>query len=299
MRTVLDAWGSGPNRSNRTGGDFVRTIDHGRYLVDEVIGRGAFGITYAARDTRLRRPVAIKELFPPGCVRVGSQVVPTAAERAAEFAHLLDRFVDEAENLAQFNHPGIVRIYELIEESGTAYVVMERLTGSTLARLLSRRGGRLPVDDALRIIGEIGTALAAVHRSGLLHRDLKPDNVVITDDGRTVLVDFGAARQFVPDASSTMTQLVTPGYAPLEQYSTRSSFGPATDIYGLAATAYRMLAGQAPPAATDRVHGVELVPVAHVNWRVPPGVDAAIRRGLALHACDRPQSVEAFLSELR
>ena len=308
MSTLLDAWDSGSGGATAPVSGVVdaavlpagASVDGGRYRIESVLGRGAFGITYAAEDTRLHRPVAVKELFPSWCMRVGRQVVAASIDGSADarFAHLRDRFVDEAAHLAQFAHAGIVRVYELIEEHGTDYVVMERLTGRSLARLLRQNGGRLRFPEAIRIADEIGAALAVVHQGELLHRDLKPDNIVITDDGRTVLIDFGAARQFVPDVSSTMTQMLTPGYAPLEQYSTRSCFGPATDVYGLAATLYRMLAGQAPPASTDRLHGAPLVPVAEVNRSVPPPASAAITHALALRAPERPQSVSSFLAEL-
>ena len=307
MSTTVGTWESGPGATTGDGcGATVElppatTVDGGRYRIDRVLGQGAFGITYLARDTRLGRPVAIKELFPPGCARVGRRVVPRAVDElaGARFARLRDRFVGEAESLARFSHPGIVRVHELVEEHGTAYVVMEWLPGRTLARLLAQRGGRLPVDEALAIAEQIGAALAAVHRGGVLHRDLKPDNVLVTDDGRIVLVDFGAARQFTPGASSTMTQVVTPGYAPLEQYSTRSSFGPATDVYALAATIYHLLSGRTPPPPADRLSGVEVVPLERLDRRVPAAVSAAVAHGLALEAGDRPQTVAAFLAELR
>jgi serine/threonine protein kinase len=275
-------------------------LDGNRYRIQRVLGQGAFGITYAAEDTRLRRSVAIKELFPPGCVRVGRQVVPRAVDPSAEsrFVHLRRRFLDEAANLARFAHPGIVRIYEVFEEHGTAYVVMERLEGRTLGGMLAQRGGRMPVDEAVRITREVGAALTVVHRAGLLHRDLKPDNVLVTDQGRVVLVDFGSARQFAADASCTMTQVVTHGYAPLEQYSSRSTFGPATDVYGLAATLYRAVAGQAPPPPTDRVHGAGFLPLDRIDRRVPASVSAAVTHALSLEASARPQSVTAFLAEL-
>ena len=308
MTTMLDSLDSGSGGATQPFESRIdpsqlsagTAIDGGRYRIEGVLGRGNFGITYAAEDTRLHRPVAIKELFPPGCIRVGRTVVARPMDEGGEihFGHLRARFVDEASHLARFAHVGIVRVYELIEEHGTAYVVMERLTGSSLSRVLRQRGGRLAFDEALRIADDIGAALTVIHDSGLLHRDLKPDNVVITEDGRTVLVDFGAARQFVPDLSSTMTQLVTPGYAPLEQYSSRSNSGPATDVYGLAATVYRMLAGQPPPAATDRLLGARLVSLAQLARRVPPFASPAVAHGLELQAPNRPQSARAFLAEL-
>ena len=232
-----------------------------RYRLGEVLGRGAFGVTYAAFDTRLGREVAIKEVSHPEMV--------------------------EAAALARFSHPGIVRVYDVFEDAGRAYVVMELLRGRHPL-------GPMAWTEAVRLTLAVGAALAVVHRAGLLHRDVKPGNVVLTDDGRVVLVDFGAARAFA-GASAEMTQLLTPGYAPLEQYTRHGPFGPATDVYALGGFLYHLLTGRCPPPATDRASGTPLPSIGGV----PPTLDAAVAWALALDPAARPQSVEAFLTALR
>jgi hypothetical protein len=150
----------------------------------------------------------------------------------------------------------------------------------------------LPWPEAVRLTTAVGQALAVVHRAGLLHRDVKPGNVVLTDEGRVVLVDFGAARAI---ATAEMTQLLTPGYAPPEQYARQGRFGPATDVYALGGFLFHLLTGACPPSATDRFAGEPLPAVPGV----PPSLDAAIRWAMALTAADRPQTVDAFLTALR
>lgn len=263
-------------------------LDGGRYRLEGVLGRGAFGVTYRAFDTRLARPVAVKELLGTG--------TPADTERER-------RFLAEARALARFTHPGIVRVYELLteEEHGRACVVMELLEGRSLREVLERRG-RLPCDEALRLVRQAGAALGVVHAGGLLHRDVKPDNVLLADapEGadRVVLVDFGAARQFGAEGPATMTRLLTPGYAPPEQYSGRTDLGPATDTYALGATCYELLTGFPPPAATDRAAGAELVSPAALVPEVPSRVGEAVCWALALRPADRPPSVLAFLAAL-
>src|SRR5581483_8559125 len=213
------------------------TLQGGRYVVERTLGRGGFGITYAAHDGRLERAVALKELFIDGVVRHDGVVVPPP-HAAGAFAAAKQRFLREASVLARFTHPGIVRVYEVFEEAGTAYLVMELLEGHTLHEHVVTRGRPLDEPHALAIAQQCAAALAVVHRAGILHRDLNPSNVMLTDDGRVVLIDFGLAREFTADQTTPMTRMVTPGYAPPEQYAANARCGTPTDVYGLAATLY-------------------------------------------------------------
>jgi serine/threonine-protein kinase len=286
-----EGWGSLELAAgSRLGGD--------RFVVREVIGRGGFGITYRAFDHRLERNVAVKELFPAPVLRRGRTVIaPTHA--ADGFAEARARFLREASVLARFSHPGIVRVYEVLEENGTAYLVMELLDGRSLATLQAERSGvPFAEDEALAIAARCGTALAVVHEDGVLHRDLNPSNVVMTDDGRVVIIDFGLAREFRADGASPMTRMVTPGYAPPEQYLGAGRFGPSSDVYGLAATLYRLLTGVAPVAAMDRQAGAALPPPARLNVWVGRLVSDAVMDGLELEAGHRPASMGDFLARL-
>lgn len=269
----------------------------GRYRILSVIGKGGFGITYEAGDVRLRRRVAIKELFPDTAVRHGSLVL-TPPEARASFRGARERFLQEARVLARFTHPGIVRVYEVFEQHGTAYLVMERIAGQTLVDVLRMRRAPLGEDEILDVAGRVAAALRPVHAAGVLHRDVNPSNVMLTPQGRIVVIDFGLARDFTPDHTVGMTRVVTPGYAPIEQYRGEARFGPATDVYGLAATCYRLATGAVPPAAVDRDGGAVLRPAAAINPAISKAVSDAIGDGLEVEAGHRPQDLDAFLARL-
>jgi serine/threonine-protein kinase len=273
------------------------TLHAGRYRIGHVLGRGGVGITYRAEDLRLQRDVAIKELFPGAAVRHEGRVLPPAHEATA-FAEAKTRFLREAAVLARFTDPGIVRVYEVFEEAGTAYLVMELLDGGSLAELLARRGSLLTEAEALDVALRCARALAVVHAAGVLHRDVNPANIVITATGRVVLIDFGLARELVGDEAAAMTRMVTPGYSPPEQYTGTGRFGASTDVYGLAATLYWSLTGFAPVAALDRQSGARLPSVRHTKPGVSRLVNDAIADGLELNPDHRPQSIEAFMNRL-
>ena len=272
-------------------------LQGGMYSVGKVLGQGGFGITYLGGDIRSRRPVAIKELFPYGSTRRGNNVHPFGGLPASEYASTRARFLDEARILARFDHPGIVDVYGTFEENNTAYMVMELLRGETLGQLVEERGP-LPEVEAIGYIRRVGEALLVVHEAGLLHRDLKPDNVMLTGDDEIVLIDFGTARAFAAGKTGRMTTMVTPGYAPLEQYGQSARFGPFTDVYALAATLYHVLTGQMPAPATDRASGVDLVPPRTLNPAISEITSDAILWAMTMRVDQRPQNVREFLDAL-
>lgn len=269
----------------------------GLYSVGRVLGRGGFGITYLGGDLRLRHSVAIKEFFPAGSRRWGIEVRPEAGA-ADEFATARAKFRDEAALLARFRHPGIVGVFECFEEHGTAYMVMEFLRGRPLGTLLAERGA-LPEREAVEHIRRAGEPLGVIHRAGLLHRDIKPDNLMLQDGGRVVLIDFGTARAFASGMASRMTAMVTHGYAPLEQYVPEARFGPYSDVYALAATLYQLITDQMPPPALSRAGGVELKPPRQLNPGVSPRVSEAVMWGLEMRVDRRPETMRAFTQVLR
>ena len=254
------------------------TVDAGRYRVDDVLGRGAFGTTYRAFDTKLGRFVALKELAAPG-------------------AAVRERFLAEACALARFTHAGIVRVHDVIDDPTGDFVVMELVRGRSLADMIAERGA-LPAAEALPLIEFAGEALRAVHEAGYVHRDVKPENIIAADDGRVVLLDFGAARTFLP-GDEDEDRLLTPGYAPPEQYRADARLGPAADIYALGATAYHLLTGRPPQPAPDRQAGLKLVPVHHLAEDTPRGLSDAIAWALELQPEDRPQSARDLVLSLR
>lgn len=269
----------------------------GRYQILSVIGRGGFGITYDVGDRRLQRRVAMKELFPESAVRHGSLVL-TPPQGRADFKAARDRFMREARVLARFTHPGIVRVYEVFEEHGTAYLVMELLEGRTLIELLQQRGEAFDEADVLDVAGRVAAALRPVHAAGVLHRDVNPSNVMLTHHGRIVVIDFGLARDYDADQTVGMTRVVTPGYAPMEQYRGEGRFGPSTDVYGLAATCYRLATGKVPVSALDRDGGAVLPSPRELNAAISKPVSDAILDGLELEPSHRPQDLDSFLARM-
>src|SRR4051812_31887742 len=272
-------------------------LQGGLYAVGKMLGQGGFGITYLGSDSRARRPVAIKEFFPQGAARSGQNVHPATTLVTADYTGGRDKFLDEARVLAQFHHPGIVDVYPAFEENNTAYMVMEYLRGTSLEGLLEERG-LLPEREAVGYIVRVGEALQVVHAASLLHRDIKPGNIMLTDDGRVVLIDFGTARTYTAGKTGRMTTMVTPGYAPLEQYGQKVRFGPFTDIYALGATLYHLLTGHMPADATDRVTGVVLQAPHEVNSAVSEGVSAAVMWAMEIRVDQRPQTVGVFTAAL-
>ncbi|HSA88399.1 MAG TPA: serine/threonine-protein kinase [Burkholderiales bacterium] len=276
------------------------------YVLEQVLGQGGFGITYLARDTNLDQPVAIKEYLPVEVAgrRSDSSVRARTEEHDERYRWGLDRFIREARTLARFDHPNIVRVYSVFEFNNTAYMVMRFERGETLAALLERRHA-LPEAELMRVLLPILDGLELVHNAGFIHRDIKPDNILIRDDGSPVLLDFGSAR-YALGRSRTVTILVAPGYAPFEQYySTGENQGPWTDIYGLGATCYRAIAARAPLDAITRSKGIlgstqeVLVPAAAVgSGRYSERLLKAIDHALAFAEKERPQTIAAWRQEL-
>src|SRR6185436_20726418 len=268
----------------------------GDYRLDAVIGHGGFGITYRAFDSQLAKVVAIKEYLPVEfAVRQGEKVVARGARFAEDFAWGRERFLDEARALARFRHPHIVPVLRFLAGNGTAYTVMEFEEGRSLAELLREPGRRLPPDEVRRLAEGVLLGLAAVHAQGFLHRDIKPSNIMIRRDGVPVLIDFGAARQAMGERSRTLTGVLTPQYAPIEQYALDGKQGPWSDIYSAAAVLHHAISGQPPPDAAARVGTDPYRPLTITqSGRFEPAFLAAVDRALAFVPTDRPQTVEQW-----
>ena len=271
----------------------------GEYRIEQPLGQGGFGITYQGKDTRLNRAVAVKEFFPEGCWREGSTVVSAGRWNSDTYSNAKQRFLLEGQTLGQFNHPGIVRVFYYFEENNTAYMVMEYLRGKTLAELLKQRKRKLLEAQALEHIAKVGEALEILHQAQFLHRDIKPDNIMLADDGRVVLIDFGAARDFASNNTTRYTTMLTPGYAPLEQYGRALKYGAFTDIYALGSTLYHLLTGSAPVSAIERAAGVELKTVKEVAPQISSHISEAIDRAMKMNVTERVQSVREFLDLLQ
>jgi hypothetical protein len=276
------------------------------YVLERVLGQGGFGITYLARDANLDQPVAIKEYLPVDVAtrRPDASVRSRTEEQSERYRWGLDRFIREARTLARFDHANIVRVLSVFEHNNTAYMVMRFEEGENLAALLERRR-TLPEDELMRVVLPILDGLELVHNAGFIHRDIKPDNIHIRDDGSPVLLDFGSARHSMGHAR-TVTILVAPGYAPFEQYySSGENQGPWTDLYSLGATCYRAIAGIPPMDAIARSKGILgstreiLIPAATIGaGRYSPALLKAVDHALQFAEKDRPQTIAEWRHEL-
>lgn len=275
----------------------VGTVLAERFEVLDVLGRGGFGIAYLALDLVRDDQVVIKELAPSGTRREKSRVLALDEDPDISGHRLRQRFRQEAMLLRRVRSSGVPYLRTTLAENGTAYAVTDYLAGSeTLAKRLLREG-RLDVEAAREILVSLLDVLERVHQAEVLHRDIKPSNVLLGPAGEVMLIDFGSAREY---ASTTQTVMYTPGYAPPEQLSEKAARGPATDLYGLAATVYHALVGEAPETANDRMAGVELTPIRKRRGDVDEPLARTLEASLSVRMADRPQSVEelrAMLSE--
>ena len=261
-----------------------------RYIVGIALGQGGFGITYIGYDKILSNKVAIKEYYPADIAGRDSVngTVTAYTQNTADYMRGKERFLEEARTLAKFSdHPCIVGVKDCFDANGTAYMVMEFLEGVSLKEYLKRKGGKLGVSESISMLTPVMDALRAVHKIGIIHRDISPDNIFVTTDARVRLIDFGAARQSIGGQKS-LSIMLKPGYAPEEQYRTRGNQGPWTDVYALTATLYRMLTGSVPPDSLERVMEDTL----EIPLDLPSNVQAALSHGLAVRAHERYSSVE-------
>ena len=277
-----------------------------RYIVGKVIGFGGFGVTYIAWDTTLKIRVAIKEYLPSEFATraVGqTQVTIFSGNKTEQFHDGMLKFLDEAQRLMKFqNEQGIVHIYDSFEENNTAYIVMEYLDGETLTAYLERNG-EIPVGEAIAMLTPIFTSLEHVHAVGIIHRDIAPDNIMITKDGQVKLIDFGAARYATTSHSRSLTVIIKAGYSPEEQYRSQGKQGTHTDVYALAAVLYRMVTGLTPPDAMERKAYLESrkkdsLVAPSKNCKISKNQENAILNAMNIRIEDRTKTAKEFLEQL-
>ena len=279
----------------------------GEYEIQTVLGSGGFGITYKAHDHNLGKSVAIKEYLPPDfAVRDGlATVKPKSNASKDDYAWGLTRFLDEARTLARFDHPHINKVHRYFQDNGTAYLVLEYIEGDMLSDLLKRKG-RFNEAGVRRMLDELLDGLEAVHNADYIHRDVKPANIIFRRDGSAVLLDFGAARQAIGQRSQMLTSILTPGYAPVEQYlNTVDAMGAWTDLYSLGVVAYRCLVGGDESILIDAPSRAHFAKRGEMDKDMPLAVKVgkgnysasllrAIDWAMKVEEGDRPQSVAAM-----
>lgn len=278
------------------------TLMQGKYRIVAVLGQGGFGITYKGEHTMLGTTVAIKEFFMKGaCERDENSTHVTTSQSNGELAsRFRTKFLKEAKTLAALKHPNIIRVFDVFEDNGTAYYVMDYIEGNNLSDIVEGKG-RLSEPLALKYIRQVANALDYLHQKKLLHLDVKPANILLDKNtGNAILIDFGVSKQYDQDGQQTSTTppAISKGYSPVEQYAQGSNvktFSPATDIYSLAATLYKLVTGNTPPESNLLLNEDEQLPP------YPSNVSETTRNAIA--EClqtrkKRPQSISEFLQLL-
>ncbi|MEX0270084.1 serine/threonine protein kinase [Leptolyngbyaceae cyanobacterium UHCC 1019] len=261
-----------------------KTLQSGKYTLDQLLGEGGFGITFRATHHYLQQTVVIKTL---NALNQGN----------LEFTQVQQQFQDEGRRLALCNHPNIVRVSDFFIEDGMPYIVMDYIPGQTLEDVVFP-DRPLPEATALHYIRQVAAALQVVHTNGLLHRDVKPQNIMLRQGTQdVVLIDFGISREFTMGATQAHTSITSAGYAPIEQYMSQAKRTPATDIYGLAATLYALLTAHAPIAAILRDRQPMPAPRDLVP-QITPATNQAVVRGMAVDAHYRPQTIAEWVNLL-
>ena len=278
-------------------------LQGGKYKIERYIGSGGFGCTYEARHVMLNNTVAIKEFFVKDyCNRdaTTNRIYVATQSKEEIIERLRKKFVEEARAIFGMNHPNIVRVTDIFEENGTVYYVMDYINGSSLASVIEKRGV-LGEAEAMGYIKQIASALGFVHSHNRLHLDVKPQNIMIDQSGKAVLIDFGVSKQYDEvNGENTSTLLgYTPGYAPIEQSGNGvSEFYPSTDIYALGATLYKALTGETPLPAHQRASSKRLKELQFPEG-ISPTTREAVECSMQLYVDNRPQSVEEFLELLK
>lgn len=273
-------------------------LQQSKYIIEKALGEGGFGITYKAIDTHISAEVAIKELCPDKFLRQGFKIIwpDSLPEKAKE--EQIQKFKTEAESLKRCIHPNIVRVYDWFEENNTAYLVMEFVAGKSLAQILKTEG-KLPEIRIKNYFLQLANALKLVHSNNLLHRDIKPDNIIINSEDKAILIDFGAAREFMAGITKKMTAMLTPGYAPLEQYAHFGKRHPSTDFYAFCASMYHGLTGVIPVASPARMTGENLVPPRQIEPSISRQIEQIILTGIKLEPEERFQTADELIDALK
>ncbi|MBK6088299.1 protein kinase domain-containing protein [Ruminococcus difficilis] len=275
------------------------TILNNKYLVGDAIGEGGFGITYVGFDLNLELKIAIKEFYPNGYANrnntLGNNVTLNYQHEGEYFKNGKEQFLREAQNIAKFSkEDGVVDVRDYFTENNTAYIIMEYLEGDTLAAYLKKHG-RMEAQAVFQLMLPVMHALDKMHNTGIIHRDISPDNIMFTEDHSVRLMDFGSARYFTESEKKTMSVMLKPGYAPYEQYSSKGDQGPWTDVYGLCATMYKCITGNTPVDSLLRCKSDTLKKPSQMGVGISPALEAVLMYGLAVFPEQRCRSMKELI----
>ncbi len=274
------------------------TVLDNRYVIGRFIGKGGFGITYLAYDKQTNNVIVVKEYYPMGIAYRSSDFTITLTDEKSEsiFRKGAEKFYEESKLVSQFNgNPNIVSVYDVFRANDTVYLTMEYLEGITLKEHIIKNGV-ISEEAALKILDKITLALEAAHSRNVLHRDISPDNIMLCNDGRIVLIDFGAARQVIAESELSLSVVFKPGYTPVEQYTKRGKQGPWTDIYALGATIFFALTGEEPDTPYERMENDS--GFSFNKYGISDGLWRIIKKSLMIKRENRYTNVSALRKEL-
>ncbi|MGN0164410.1 MAG: protein kinase [Candidatus Ornithomonoglobus sp.] len=276
------------------------TLLNGNYIVGVPLGVGGFGITYKCFDIKVGGICAVKEFMPSNTAfrSKGKLNIIVNESRADLFKYGIKRFREEADMLRNFHHVNIIDVYDSFSANGTAYYVMEYCDGVDLRRYTKSFAKKLDPQSIISLLGQCLDALGEVHRQGVLHRDIAPDNIFVTGSNRVKLLDFGSARYEMEQNERNLSMIVKAGYAPTEQYGTSIKQGPYTDIYSLGATFYHILSGKAPEPSVNRVTNDMIIPLRQLRPDLPDRITYAIDKAMSMNINDRFQNVNEMKTVL-
>ncbi len=279
------------------------TLLNNKYLIGRVLGRGGFGVTYIAKDIVKNSICAVKEYMPSEYSTRNERskdIIPFSDTRAQNiFERGRGRFIEEAKTLLKLrDNPVVVDILDFFTQNNTAYLVMEYLDGQDLRKMAKSKGGVIESDFAKAIFVIIASSLMEIHRIHILHRDISPENIIVTNDGAIKLIDFGAAKNFVSTQNKGMSVLLKPGFAPLEQYSSQGVQGPWTDVYALCATFYTLVSGKPVIDAQLRARGLEQPTLQSLGCMVTKKTSDVINRGMQMDYKRRYRDFKELLSDI-
>lgn len=277
------------------------TLLNNRYLLGRVLGKGGFGVTYVAKDIVKNKICAIKEYMPSEfSMRDGASmnVIPLSERANRVFLHGRDKFIEEVKTLITLiNNPFVVDIWDYFEQNNTAYFVMEYLGGGDLRKMAKENGGKIDLETAQMVFVTVASALIEIHKMNILHRDLSPENIILSN-GRVKLIDFGAARNYVRAQNTGMSILLKPGFAPPEQYNQKGVHGPWSDVYALCATYYTLVSGKPLVDALYRFRGQQQPSLYSLGCPVTKKMSDVIERGMELDYRRRYKDFKALLDDL-